>query len=267
MVSITQLVRILHRERYGILLSMPDVYPCGTGRAEPAFTTKGFRDRKHATGHKGALMEHSRSFTHRSAVVSWEQHSFNTKQGTTIKRRLDKLGHRVIQENRHYLKTVAEVILLCAQAELPLRGHDESKSSLNPGNFMMMLKMISNHDVLVKKYLETAPGNARYTSPAIQNELLGIMSDIVQKKISAEIQEAGYHTVMADESKDVSKKEQLSIVLDTFSRVMYMNASWVLLPLRASMLHLFLIISIRLSLNTDSHSNSVWDSVMTVQQS
>ena len=193
-------------------------YPCrmythGTGRAEPAFTTKGFRDWKHATGHKGALMEHSRSFTHRSAVVSWEQHSLNTKQGTTIERRLDKLGHRVIQENRHYLKTVAEVILLCAQAELPLRGHDESKSSLNPGNFMMMLKMISNHDVLVKKYLETSPGNARYTSPTIQNKLLGIMSDIVQKKISAEIQEAGYYIVMVDESKDVSKKEQLSIVL------------------------------------------------------
>ena len=34
---------------------------------------------------------------------------------------------------------------------------------------MMMLKMIANHDMVVKKYLETSPGNARYTSPTIQN--------------------------------------------------------------------------------------------------
>ena len=71
---------------------------------------------------------------------------------------------------------MAEVILLCAQAELPLRGH-ESKSS-NPGNFMMILKMVVNHDVVVKRYLDTSPGNAKYASPTIQNELLGVMSDI-----------------------------------------------------------------------------------------
>ena len=57
-------------------------------------------------------MEHSRCFTHRNVVVSWEQHSLNTKQGTTVERRLDRLGQRVIQDNRHYLKAVAEVILL-----------------------------------------------------------------------------------------------------------------------------------------------------------
>ena len=106
---------------------------------------------------------------------------------------------------------MAEVILLCAQAELPLHGH-ESKSS-NPGNIMMILKMVANHDVVVKRYLETSPGNAKYTSPTIQNELLGVMSDIIRKEISAEIQEAGFYSIMADESKDVSKKEQLSIVL------------------------------------------------------
>lgn len=39
------------------------------------------------------------------------------------------------------------------------------------------------------------------------------MTDIVRKKISAEIQEAGYYSIMADESKDVNKKEQLSVVL------------------------------------------------------
>ena len=83
---------------------------------------------------------------------------------------------------------MAEVILLCDQIELPLHGHDENKSSLNPGNFMMILKMVANHDMVVKKYLETSPGNARYTSSTIQNELLGITAELIRKKISAEIQ-------------------------------------------------------------------------------
>ena len=125
-------------------------------------------------------MEHSRSFTHRNAVVSWEQHNRNSKQGTTVERRLDKLGQKIIQDNCHYLKSVAEVLLLCAQAKLPLRGHVESKCSLNPGNFMI-LKVVANHDAVVKRYLETSPGNAKYTSPAIQNVLLGVISGIVRK--------------------------------------------------------------------------------------
>ena len=32
------------------------------------------------------------------------------------------------------------------------------------------------------------------------------MGDIVKKKISSEIQEVGYYSIMADKSKDVSKK-------------------------------------------------------------
>ena len=69
---------------------------------------------------------------------------------------------------------------------------------------MMILKVVANHDAVIKRHLETSPGNAKYTSPAIQNELLGVMSDIVRKEISVEIQEAGYYSIMADESKDVS---------------------------------------------------------------
>ena len=166
----------------------------------------GFRDWKHATGCKCILMEHSRSLTHRNAVVTWEHHRLNTEKGTTIGQRLDRLGQKVIQDNRHYLKTVAEVIPLCAQAELPLRGHDESDSSLNPGNFKMILKMVANHHDVVKKYMDNSPRNAKYTSPTRQNEVLQIMADLIRSKISTEVQEAGYFTIMADETKDVSKK-------------------------------------------------------------
>ena len=45
---------------------------------------------------------------------------------------------------------------------------------------------------------------------------LKVLGDIVHSKISQEAQSAGYFTVLADETKDVSKKEQLSIVVHFF---------------------------------------------------
>ena len=63
------------------------------------------------------------------------------------------------------------------------------------------------------KLLETnlrGPGNA---SPIIHNELLCIMGQMVQSIICSKIQEAGLFSILIDESKDCSKKEQLSLVL------------------------------------------------------
>ena len=39
------------------------------------------------------------------------------------------LTHQLIKSNHHYIKTIAEVILLCAKQELAVRGHKESSKS------------------------------------------------------------------------------------------------------------------------------------------
>ena len=57
------------------------------------------------------------------------------------------------------------------------------------------------------------PQNARYTSPEIQNLLLAIMGGIVQEKICDSVRAAGPFSIMADECKDASKTEQLSIAI------------------------------------------------------
>ena len=47
----------------------------------------------------------------------------------------------------------------------------------------------------------------------IQNALLIIMEKIVQEKICSDVQSAGVFSLLADETKDISKREQLAIVL------------------------------------------------------
>lgn len=93
-----------------------------------------------------------------------------------------------------------------------LRGHNESQSSFNRGNFIEMMHSTSVLDDVIKKKM-TEPKNARYLHHSIQSEIIHIMSNIIKKKISLEIKESIYLSVMVDETKDISKVEQLSIVV------------------------------------------------------
>jgi len=93
-----------------------------------------------------------------------------------------------------------------------LRGHRELERSLNKGNFMEILQLVALHDKSVQDRLRQGPRNCMYTSPEIQNSLLHVMGEMVRKKICESVQQAGWFTLMADESKDCSKFQQLAIV-------------------------------------------------------
>lgn len=55
--------------------------------------------------------------------------------------------------------------------------------------------------------------NAKYTSPDVQNTIINVMSTIVQESICSAVRKAGAFTILADETKDCSKREQLAIVV------------------------------------------------------
>ena len=66
---------------------------------------------------------------------------------------LDSTRQAQIQGNRHYLKTMAEIILLCARQDISLRVHHESQSSLNKGIFLEILSLVASHDKTVQERL------------------------------------------------------------------------------------------------------------------
>ena len=182
-------------------------------KADPAFVTKGFRDWKHATGKKGVLSLHNICSSHKSAVIAWEQFRLNQKRGSHIHQQVERVSRQVVEGNRHYIKSIAEIILLCAHEEMALCGHDESSDSLSSGKFCALLNLVARHDPVVKSHLDELPNNAKYTSPDIQNDLLSVMGSIVLERISIEVQEAQYYSLLVDETKDVSKTEQISIMV------------------------------------------------------
>ena len=68
---------------------------------------------------------------------------------------------------------------------------------------------LDSWDKALKKHFAQMAGNAKYTSPTIQNKIFGIASTMV---FVAEANES-FISIVADESCNISGKEQLSLVL------------------------------------------------------
>lgn len=92
------------------------------------------------------------------------------------------------------------------------RGHLETDTSQNKGNVLEIMELISKHNPLIAKKMKAA-GNAKYTSNTIQNEVMECLSEMVREDIIREVKESEYFSVIADETKDLKKTEQLSLVL------------------------------------------------------
>ena len=74
----------------------------------------------------------------------------------------------------------------------PLRGHDESDDSENQGNFLEFRKAFARYSNEVATVIEQATYNAKYTLPAIQKEILHIISTKVRDYIREEIRSLNF---------------------------------------------------------------------------
>lgn len=103
--------------------------------------------------------------------------------------------------------------MLCGFQELAFRGHREDGESSNRGNFLELMTFASKHDSVVRDRLFDGPRNAMYTSHSIQNELIHIVAEKTRGIICDGVKNAGPFSIMADETKDYSKQEQLCLVV------------------------------------------------------
>ena len=138
-----------------------------SGKKEDVFTNNGFSDWKHAAGKNDILQGHAGCHSRVLAMHSWNQYKQNKRLGISIENHLDPTSYRQICNNRHYLKSVAETLLLTSHLQITFRGHDEFKSLLNRGKFLEIFSVIAKHDPIVQDYSDKGPINATYLSPDI----------------------------------------------------------------------------------------------------
>ncbi|XP_060190817.1 uncharacterized protein LOC132620133 [Lycium barbarum] len=119
----------------------------------------------------------------------------------------DKHGYEI------RLAASIRVVRLLVKQGLAFRGHDESKASLNRGNFLEILSFYAQECDKIRSFvLKKAPQNDQMTCPMIQKEIVLSCKIETIKGIIKELN-GDYFSLLVDESFDVSRKEQMAIVL------------------------------------------------------
>lgn len=114
---------------------------------------------------------------------------------------------KVVEENRKIVASIISTIVFCGMHDLPLRGKEQHQ-----GVFEELIQLkIEAGDQTLKEHIQKSKRNATYMSPQIQNELINLCGVVIKDEIISDAKKAYAYSIMADETCDISGKEQLSI--------------------------------------------------------
>ncbi|XP_077972701.1 zinc finger MYM-type protein 1-like [Styela clava] len=146
---------------------------------------------------------------HRESNIAAKNFVKSMETGQNVRANMEaQYATQTTKENRRIMTSIVKTVMFCASGNIPLRGH-----SGDSGNFVsLLLFRIDAGDEDLKRHFARMAGNAKYRSPMIQNEILKVASNMIVQDIVMEANKS-FVSVIADESCDISGKEQLSIVL------------------------------------------------------
>ena len=167
------------------------LFPSCSGYADTTFTLEGC-NKWNKIGEK--LKKHAESDAHKESMAKWMAYK-QTK--STVADQL--ASHRASTVAANYISTLSQVAVLCARQGIPLRGHDESSTSSNKGNYVEILELIASVMPELGRQFRSLPNNAKYTSKVVQNDLLKAAA-VVLKQVTDEIKDAEGFAVIAVEA-------------------------------------------------------------------
>ncbi|KAJ9177215.1 hypothetical protein P3X46_012454 [Hevea brasiliensis] len=96
---------------------------------------------------------------------------------------------------------------------LAFQGNDESKNSLNQGNFLELLKVLAScNEEINNVILKNALDNLRLTSPDIQKDIINAVATETTKAIITDLGDDLF-SILVDECRDISVKEQMRVAI------------------------------------------------------
>uniref|UniRef100_A0A1S3Z6H0 Zinc finger MYM-type protein 1-like n=1 Tax=Nicotiana tabacum TaxID=4097 RepID=A0A1S3Z6H0_TOBAC len=179
------------------------------GNMGDAFTKNGF---------KGWNKAIERFRAHVGEVNSIHNKCFNRmidlmNQSQSIRTFFEKQSEKEKSESRRRLSASIDVVRFLLRLGLPFRGHDESQSSTNRGIFLELLQWYGDIDPDIESIiLENAPKNEMMCSPMIQKDIVDVCAKEAIKAIIEDL-DGNFFEILVNESKDISHKEQMELVL------------------------------------------------------
>jgi hypothetical protein len=148
--------------------------------------------------------------------------SVMTGKTTDIVTSISSENKKQAEENRKKLISIVETVILCGRQQIALRGKNETgKIGLtepphNDGNFRAILRFRARSgDLLLKEHIlsQTSDSRSMFTSSSIQNEIIDLCGNFIQENVVNRIKNAGFFTILADETQDISRYEQLALCI------------------------------------------------------
>ena len=109
------------------------------------------------------------------------------------------------------LQLTLSCVRFLARQGLALRGCGSDAST----NLIQLLRLRVEDKPEVVQWLDKSAH--KHTAPENQNEILELMAHHVLKRILEDIQNSPFLALMIDEATDISKKEQLTLVMSWIS--------------------------------------------------
>ena len=162
------------------------------------FATTGFQNWRKATE---KLLEHEKTEMHASAMMAVR----HLTEKNSIARSLGKQNGAVKQERRNILLIQISSLKFLLRQGMAVRGHEEIQGNLP------QLMLLRANDVAdpVKKWVY----DGKYMSHDVMNELITALGQATIRKIINHVQSVRSYALLVDETRDVSNKEQLTLIL------------------------------------------------------
>ena len=171
--------------------------------------------------------KHERSKSHMESYKMWKTFENDRQESVDVlfsraRREAVERYNEEVRQNREMLKNIVNAVLYLGRQEMAFRGHDESSTSLNQGNYRELLKSYGKLDSVFDKRLhgrlqeaEKCESGAVFTgvSSDVQNDVIECIDSVIEEQINKEVRECQFLSIQCDETMDVSTKEQLSIII------------------------------------------------------
>lgn len=181
-------------------------YACrifSSNNKEVSITEKGISNWK-KIGEK--LEKHASSDSHLFSMAKW--HNYR-KPTDTVASAISSSHKELISENREYFQKILDLLLFLAKQGMSFRGHNESETSGNKGNYLELCDLFSKYD---GKFRDKYERYFNLTSHDFQNEIFGIVTEEVLSQIVNEVNQSGFYALMVDEAKS-HRVQQLCICI------------------------------------------------------
>jgi len=131
---------------------------------------------------------------------------------------------KAVVENRNRLYHIIRTIEFCGLQEIPLKGHRDAgafssnETDCNDGIFKAALRLrVEAANKQTSDLFLKALHNASYISWRVQNQIISLMGDAIQKQIVSDISQCKYFSILPDKTTDANQTEQLSLSVRFFN--------------------------------------------------